>query len=237
MPAGVPLLSNNESFIDEVTEEVRRDKLFAMFRKYGWIGVVVVVGIVGGAAWSEYSKSRAAAAAEAFGDAVSDALDLGAPEDRRAALAAIPATGDQAALLQLILASDPAENKADTLAALDAVVALPDLSPTYRDLATLRRVIVAGPDMALADRRAALEPVAAPGRPFGPLAQEQLAYLLIEEGKTAEAIAALTALAQDQAASGALRNRAGQVITALGGTPPEPVAQPDEGTAAPADGG
>lgn len=230
-------MSNNESFIDEVTEEVRRDKLFAMFRKYGWIGVVAVVAIVGGTAWTEYSKSRAAAAAEAFGDAVSDALDLGAPEERRAALEAISATGDQAAILQLILASDPAENKADTLASLDAIIAMPELSPTYRDLATLRRVIVAGADMPLADRRAALEPVAAPGRAFAPLAQEQQAYLLIEEGKTEEAIAALTTLAQDQAASGALRNRAGQVITALGGTPPEPVAQPAAGAEPPADGG
>ena len=39
--------------------------------------------------------------------------------------------------------------------------------------------------------------------------------------KTEEAIAALTALAQDQEASDSLRGRVGQVITALGGTPPE----------------
>jgi len=245
MRAGVPLLSNNESFIDEVTEEVRRDKLFAMFRKYGWIGVVAVVAIVGGAAWSEYSKSRASATAEAFGDAVSDALDLGAPEERRGALTAIAATGDQAGLLQLILASDPAENaagtpagsRAQTLAALDAIIAMPALPEAYRDLATLRRVILAGAEMPLADRRSALEPVAAPGRPFGPLGQEQLAYLLIEEGKPVDAIAALITLAQDQAASGALRNRAGQVITALGGTPPEPVVQSGAATEPALDGG
>ena len=30
-------MSNPDSFIEEVTEEVRRDKLFALFRKYGWI--------------------------------------------------------------------------------------------------------------------------------------------------------------------------------------------------------
>lgn len=230
-------MSNNESFIDEVTEEVRRDKLFALFRKYGWIGGVLVLAIVGGAAWSEYSKARDAAAAEAFGDAVSDALDLGSPEDRRAALAAVPATGDQAALLQLILASDPAESREETLAALDSLIANAGVQQTYRDLATLRRVIVAGADMALAERRAALEPVAAPGRPFGPLAQEQLAYLLIEEGQPDEAIALLTTVAQDQAASGSLRSRAAQLITALGGTPPERVEQPEAGVQPPTEGG
>ena len=39
---GVAGLSNHDSFIDEVTEEVRRDRLFAAFRKYGWIGVLLV---------------------------------------------------------------------------------------------------------------------------------------------------------------------------------------------------
>ena len=41
-------MSNPDSFIDEVTEEVRRDRLFAIFRKYGWIGAVLVALIVGG---------------------------------------------------------------------------------------------------------------------------------------------------------------------------------------------
>jgi hypothetical protein len=48
-----------------------------------------------------------------------------------------------------------------------------------------------------------------------------LAYLLVEEGKSDEAIAAMTALMQDQDASGALRARLGQVITALGGSLPD----------------
>ena len=58
-------MSNPDSFIDEVTEEVRRDRLFAMFRKYGWIGVLIVVFIVGGAAVNEWRKSSAEARAEA----------------------------------------------------------------------------------------------------------------------------------------------------------------------------
>lgn len=214
-------MSNPDSFIDEVTEEVRRDRLFAMFRKYGWIGVVLVLGIVGGAAWNEWQKARAEARAEAFGDGLIDALDMGGPEERRAAIAAIPADGTQNALKDLMLASDPAEDKAASLAALDALIADSSQPQVYRDIATLRRVMIAGTDMALADRRTALEAMAIPGRAFRTLAQEQLAYLLIEEGKKDDAIAALSALMQDQEAPGPLRARAGQVITALGGTPPE----------------
>lgn len=215
-------MSNPESFIDEVTEEVRRDRLFRVFRKYGWIGIVLVVGIVGGAAFNEWSKAREAARAEAFGDAVVDALDLGTPEERRDALASVPADGDQAALLQLILASDPDEDKTQSLAALEKVVADASLPASYRDLAVLRRVLVGGQDLPLADRRAALQEIAAAGRPYRTLAEEQLAYLLVEEGKPDEAITVLSALVQDQEASGALKARAAQVITALGGVPPQP---------------
>jgi hypothetical protein len=218
-------VSNNESFIDEVTEEVRRDKLFALFRKYGWIGVVAILGIVGGTAYTQWQKAQAAARAQAFGDAVTDALDLGSTSERMAALADVPTTGEQAGLLGLMLSTDPDSDKAAALAALDGVAADTTLSPIYRDLAVLRRVIVAGTDMPLADRRAALEPIAVAGRPYRTLALEQLAVLLIEEGKTDDAITALTALLQDQEASQGLRSRAEQLIVALGGALPEQSSQ------------
>lgn len=214
-------MSNPDSFIEEVTEEVRRDKLFAIFRKYGWIAGVVVLGLVGGTIWTEWSKSRADARAEAFGDALIDALDQGTPAERREALAAIPTDGAQTALLQLIMASDPDEDPAATLAALEKVAADASLPVVYRDLAALRRVLVGGTDLSLADRRTALQAIAQPGKPFRTLAEELLAYLLVEEGKPDEAIAAMTTLMQDQEASSALRGRLGQMITALGGTPPQ----------------
>ena len=214
-------MSNPDSFIEEVTEEVRRDRLFRLFRKYGWIGFVAILGLVGGTAWTEWSKSREASRAEAFGDALIDALDHGTPQERREALGAVPSEAEQTAVLNLILASDPNEDKAATLAALDKVANDATLSPAYRDLAVLRRVLVAGADVATADRRAALDGIAVAGRPYRVLAAEQLAYLLIEDGKPDDAITALSALMQDQEASGALRARLGQMITALGGTVPE----------------
>jgi hypothetical protein len=222
-------LSNPDSFIDEVTEEVRRDRLFAAFRKYGWIGVLAILLIVGGAAYVEWRKGQESARAQAFGDAMMDALDLGSPEDRRTAIAAIPADGRQTALKSLMLGSDPVQDKAATLTALDAMLADSAQPVIYRDIAALRRVMVAGADMPIADRRALLQPMAVAGRPMRVLAQEQLAYLLIEDGKKDEAIAALSALVTDQEAPATLKSRAGQVITALGGTPPEVTAPASAG--------
>lgn len=210
-------MSNPDSFIDEVTEEVRRDRLFATFRKYGWIGLVLVVAVVGGTAWREWSAAHEQARAEAFGDAVLDALDLGGAEERRAALAGVPAQGGQVAIQQLLLASDPVEDRAGTLAALDRLIADQTQPVSLRDLAVLRRVIVAGDETPVAERQAALDAIAVPGRPYRVLALEQLAYLKIESGDTAGAIAALQALLQDQETTEALKSRATQVITALGG--------------------
>ncbi|TKA95741.1 hypothetical protein FAZ78_15205, partial [Cereibacter changlensis] len=68
-----------------------------------------------------------------------------------------------------------------------------------------------------ADRRALLDGIAAAGRPFRPLALEQMAYLSVEAGETEAAITQLRALTTDQEAPAGLRQRAQQMIVALGG--------------------
>jgi hypothetical protein len=214
-------MSTPDSFVDEVTDAVRRDKLFAAFRRYGWIGVLLVLVIVGGAAWNEWQKAQVSARAQAFGDNVMAALEKTDPAERVKALTSVPADGDQKALLALLMAANPSADKPGALAALDAMAADPKLPQIYRDLAVLKRVTVAGPDQPLAERRAALQALTVAGRPFRVLAEEQLAYLSIEEGKTDEALKALIALVQDQEAPAGMRQRLGLAINALGGTVPE----------------
>ena len=45
-------MSDTDSFIDEVSEEVRRDRLFVLMRKWGWIPILLVVLLVGGATFA-----------------------------------------------------------------------------------------------------------------------------------------------------------------------------------------
>ena len=63
-------MSDTDSFIDEVTEEVRRDRMFFMLKRYGWIAVLAILAIVGGASWREYSKAQDRSAAQALGDGI-----------------------------------------------------------------------------------------------------------------------------------------------------------------------
>lgn len=205
--------SNPDNFIDEVTEEVRRDQLYGYLKRYGWIGVVLVAVIVGGTAWVEISKSRSASRAAAFGDALIGALRVEDPAARRAALAAVPTgNADQAAIRTLYLA-ETAED-ASQLAAIYADASLPLV---YRHLAEFRRLLlVEQPAEAKAAGFAAL---AAPGGPYRLLAEEQLALLDLERGDKGAALGRLKLLTEDTEASAALRQRAQQVIVALGGMP------------------
>ena len=64
----------SDSFISEVSEEVRRDRLFAALRRYGWLIGGAVLLIVGGAAVNEWRKARQAPRAEAAGRRVARRL-------------------------------------------------------------------------------------------------------------------------------------------------------------------
>lgn len=218
-------MSNPDSFLDEVNEELRRDRLFAAMKKYGWIAVLAVIGAVGFAAWNEWSKAQATARAQAFGDAIVAALQPEDPAARRAALTGLAAErGTDAAhagILNLLLAAEALEGgeRAQALAALADVADDPALPLSYRQLATLKRVIAATEaEIPLAERQALIAPLTAPGAPFRPLALEQQALLTLESGDTAGAIAALTALLTDAEVTPGLRARAQQVIVILGGT-------------------
>lgn len=216
-------MSETDSFIDEVSEEVRRDRLYGYLRRYGWIGVLAVILIVGGAAWNEFRKARVTAAAEALGDAVLTALESEDAATRRAALDAIEAEGPSAAVIALLsaaekIAAEEPEAAAEELRplALDTAV-----SPVYSDMAALKLVLLGDAGEDATTRAQLLERLAQPGAPYRLLALEQQALALAADGDSAAAIAAAQALLQEDGVTGALRQRISQLIVALGGTLPE----------------
>lgn len=212
-------MANNDSFIDEVSEEVRRDKLFALFRRYGWIAALLVVVLVGGAAWNEWRKASAKAEAEAFGNAVLEALDQDEASDRQAALAAIDVGDNPRAAAVLALLQASTDEDSSNVDALWAVSDDPSLPALWRDVAALKAAVASAGQMDPQSLIERLQPLALPGAPYRLLALEQIALAEISRGDTSAALDALTEIISDDAAGQGLRQRAGQLIVALGGDP------------------
>jgi hypothetical protein len=210
-------VSNPESFIEEVSEEVRRDKVNSLVRKYGWIGVLIVILIVGGAAYNEYAKAQRMAAAQAFGDGLYAALESTTPDSRLLALSEITPPETGAALLALIQAAESAGTPDAAAEALSSVANDPETPDLYRDLARLRLVMMGDAAAPVSERRALLDGMILGAGPFRLLALEQRALLEVEAGETETAIATLQEVIRAAGASRAQQQRAAQLIVALGG--------------------
>jgi len=213
-------VSNSDSFIDEVTEEVRRDRLFGGFRRYGWIGVLAVLALVGGAAWNEWSKAQTAAAAQAKGDAILAALVPPDAAARAEALAGVTIAENGAPVPAMLLAAaqDQVGDQAGARVTLQALAADPAAPQLYRDLAAFKAMLLAPADMALADRLAGWQALAAPGATLRLLASEQMALAYLAAGERDQAVTALDAIVQDAEVTPGLRERVQGLMVALGET-------------------
>ena len=213
-------MSDTDSFIDEVTEEVRRDRLFAQFKRYGWIGVVVVLAIVGGTAYREYAKAQEAAQAQALGDSILSALET---EDRAARIDALtgveaPEGGAQSVLTLLLAAEEGVEGEdADAVARLQALADDTTQPQIYRQIASFKALTRGAESLSLDDRRAGFQALSVPGQPLRLLAEEQLALIEVESGDREAALSRLQAIIADAEVTAGLRRRASQLIVALGG--------------------
>ncbi len=215
-------MSNNDSFIDEVNDEVRPDRLYGMLRRYGWIAVVLIVLVVGGAAFNEWQKAQSRAQAEALGDAMLNALKLNDSAERAAAFSEIETSQPSArAVLNFLTATEDyaAGDAAEAAARLQEVANNNDVPLIYRQIASFKLLGQGAATMSVEDRRAGYEALIQPGVPLRLLATEQLALIDIETGDTDAAIARLKSILEDSEVTPDLQQRALQVIVALGGEP------------------
>lgn len=210
-------MSDTDSFINEVSDEVRRDALFGYIRRYGWIAVLVVLGLVGGAAWNEYSKAQDRTAAQASGDAMLDALSEDDAAARATALAATNVDGPAVAVSALLTAATQQEagDTAAAAATLNALAVNGDVPKIYRDLAAIKAAMLPSDDMDA--RKASLDALSQPGAPFRLIALEQIGLIQSAEGDVDGAIATMRRVSEDAAAPRGLRERAQTLIVALGG--------------------
>ncbi len=208
-------MSDTDSFIDEVTEEVRRDRLFGHFRRYGWIPAVIIFALVGGTAYNEWSKAQVAQVAQARGDTLLDALELEDEAEQAAALSAIAREDGDALVAKLLAAGVEADQAADLLRS----VAADDTQPKYiRDLARLKMASTEGV-LTLDEAAAILAELSEPGGVYRNVATELLVAVHLQRGETQAALELLQAHIKDAEASSEQIQRMGELIVALGASP------------------
>lgn len=207
-------MSDQDSFISEVNDAVRQDELYGYLRKYGWIAALVVLGLVGGAAWNEYNKAQKTASAQAIGDSLLDAISEDDVAARAQALSALDVDGPAVAVSSLMSAAALVEagETAEAMTILDALSTNADADQIYRDIAVFKSALLDEGE----SRTSKLDALAQPGGSLRLMAQEQLTLDLIAAGQVDDAITSLRGIIEDAEVTQGLRDRAQTLIVALG---------------------
>ncbi|MDG1504627.1 MAG: hypothetical protein P8Q19_00330, partial [Planktomarina sp.] len=192
-----------------------RDRLFGYFRRYGWIPAVIIIALVGGTAYNEWSTVQVAQVAQARGDALLDVMELEDVAERAASLSTIAHEDEDALVAKLLAAGVDAEQAADLLGS----IATDDTQPQYiRDLARLKMASIDGA-VTVDEAAAILVELSEPGGVYRNVAMELLVALELRRGSIEAALALLQAHIKDADASSEQIQRMAELIVALGAIP------------------
>ena len=215
----------SEEFIREVDEELRRDRIAMLWRRYGSavlaVAVLIVVGTATKVGWDQWRHRQGAAEAMRF-VAAERALAAGQGADAAQQFATLAADGDTgfAALSRLKEAEAKLGQKdeAGALAALDQLAAASGDDAVLRDLATLlaaeRRLDTAEP----AELTKTLEPLATGDSPWRHQARELLALAAIRANDLDKARSLLGDLSREVGVAPSQQRRAAELLQAIGGS-------------------
>lgn len=207
----------------EIDEEIRRDNLGQLWKRYGHYviagAVAVVIGTGAYVGWRQYQDNRAAAESVRFsaGLDLADKGQFAQGADTFAALAKEGSGGH--ALLARFEAAGLRARAGDAkagIAAFKEIAADNSVDAVYRDIAKLLAAsweVDHGDPAAVAGE---LSGFSAPGNPWRTVALELTAAAQLKSGNKAEARDSYKRLADDPTAPQDLKTRATEIIGALG---------------------
>lgn len=209
-------MSESDSFIQEVTEEVRQDRMFALWKKWGPLAIAGIALIVGAAALWSWMIAQERAEAEARGGAFIQAE----PTELDQQLALPDQVDGPAQLIAEMSAAAALAADGQGAAAGEryrAIAGRAGITPEYADLALLQAIRAEAANGEAGALIAELDPLAADGAPYRLLATELRAILNLKRGETGAAHADLQAILDDPGATDGLRLRANEMLSISGG--------------------
>ena len=212
-------MSDTDSFIEEVSEEVRRDRLYNFFRKYAWVGVLVVLTIVGGTAFLEYQKATVKSKAEKVGSAVMKALEGSDEKERAELLANIESSNPEVkSIVAMLKAAEEIalQNYAAASKSLKTISEDSSVGQIYRDIAEFKFLLLSHDRVEDALLLKGFEKLASPGNPFRLLAEEQIAIIELKNRENDAAVAKLRSILEDAELTDTIRQRVTQLLISLG---------------------
>jgi len=214
---------SGETFLREVDENLRRDQLQDMAKKYGaWIGAAVVLLLVAVGGWIYWQDRQENAAAQDSEVLAQIYADIGAGRvanvPQRLDALAVESDGALKASAMLARAAVAVEqnDRAAATAKFNQVAADEDLPQPYRDLGLIRATAMEFDTIRPEQVIARLKPLTKPGNPWFGSAGELTAMALIKQGKKLEAGRLFAAIAADQQVPESIRARSVQIAGTLG---------------------
>ena len=214
---------SGETFLREVDENLRRDQLQDIAKKYGvWIiaGVVLLLAAVGGwIYWQDRQENAAAQDSEVLAQIYAD-IGAGRVANVPQRLDALAVESDGAlkasAMLARAAVAVEQNDRAAATAKFNQVAADEDLPQPYRDLGLIRATAMEFDTIRPEQVIARLKPLTKPGNPWFGSAGELTAMALIKQGKKLEAGRLFAEIAADQQVPESIRARSVQIAGTLG---------------------
>lgn len=221
---------NEEAFLREVDEELRREQMQTMWKRYGRLALaLVVLGLAAFAAflyWRHHTQMQAEERSEQLSQVIAD-IQAGrktAADKKVDALIADGGTGYRVLALftKAAIVADKGDSKA--AAAIYAGVAADEgVAGPFRDIALIRQTLAEYDSLKPQQVIDRLKPLTNKDNAFFGTAGELTAVALIQTNRSAEAGRLLAAVAGDPETPQTLRDRAARLAGSLGA---DVVAQP-----------
>ena len=212
-----------DTFVREVDENLRRDRLRDFARNYGgWLIAAVVLFLAASGGWiywqyhqrqqSQHQVEQLADIYKQIGSSQADKAPQRLDQLAETGSSAVRAT---ALFTRAALAIEQKDLKLAT-AKYREIATDEDLAKPFRDLALIRQTALEFDSLKPEDVIARLRPLAKPGEPWFGSAGEMTAVALIKQGKKEEAGRLYAAIAKDKNVPDALRARSVQIASTLG---------------------